>query len=123
MFGGVIVGRNVELLPNERIAQAWRPAHWDPGVYSIVRFELKPQGSGTKVVLDHTGFLQGDYDHLEGRMESALLGWADEVARLAAATVRFSTSIGREWDSPEFRPSSTRPQSTIASRRYTTGRC
>jgi activator of HSP90 ATPase len=64
MFGGGIVGRNVELLPNERIAQAWRPTHWDPGVYSIARFQLKPQGSGTKVVLDHTGFPQGDYDHL-----------------------------------------------------------
>jgi activator of HSP90 ATPase len=65
MFGGLIVGRNVELLPNERIVQAWRPTHWDPGVYSIARFQLKPHGSGTKVVLDHTGFPQGDYDHLE----------------------------------------------------------
>jgi activator of HSP90 ATPase len=65
MFGGLIVGRNVELLPNQRIVQAWRPTHWDPGVYSIVRFQLKPHGSGTKVVLDHTGFPQGDYDHLE----------------------------------------------------------
>jgi activator of HSP90 ATPase len=65
MFGGLIVGRNVELLPNKRIVQAWRPSHWDPGVYSIVRFQLKPQGSGTKVVLDHIGFPQGDYDHLE----------------------------------------------------------
>jgi activator of HSP90 ATPase len=65
MFGGLIVGRNVELLPDERIVQAWRPTHWDPGIYSIVRFQLKPHGSGTKVVLDHTGFPQGDYDHLE----------------------------------------------------------
>ena len=47
MFGGMIVGRNVELVPNERIVQAWRPTHWDPGVYSIVRFEFKPQESGT----------------------------------------------------------------------------
>jgi activator of HSP90 ATPase len=65
MFGGLIVGRNVELIPNQRIVQAWRPTHWDPGVYSIVRFELKPQGSGTMVVLDHTGFPEGDFDHLE----------------------------------------------------------
>jgi activator of HSP90 ATPase len=41
-FGGLIVGRNVELIPDQRIVQAWRPTHWDPGVYSIVKFELKP---------------------------------------------------------------------------------
>jgi activator of HSP90 ATPase len=63
-FGGLIAGRNIELIPNQRIVQAWRPTHWDPGVYSIVKFELKPQGSETKVVLDHTGFPEGDHDSL-----------------------------------------------------------
>jgi activator of HSP90 ATPase len=65
MFGGLIVGRNVELIPNQRIVQAWRPTHWDPGVYSIVRFDLKPQGSETLLVLDHTGFPEGEFDSLE----------------------------------------------------------
>jgi activator of HSP90 ATPase len=65
MFGGQIVGRNVELVPNQRIVQAWRPTHWDPGVYSIVEFELKPRGSGALVVLEHKGFPEGDFDHLE----------------------------------------------------------
>ena len=64
LFGGLIVGRNVELIPNQRIVQAWRPTHWDAGVYSIVRFELKPQDSGAIVVLDHTGFPEGEYDNL-----------------------------------------------------------
>jgi len=68
-FGGLIAGRNVELVPNARIVQAWRPTHWDPGVYSIVRFELKPQGSETQLVLDHTGFPEGEFDHLNP-------GWA-----------------------------------------------
>ncbi|HZW93860.1 MAG TPA: SRPBCC family protein [Candidatus Eremiobacteraceae bacterium] len=63
-FGGLIVGRNIELIPNQRIVQAWRPTHWDPGVYSIVKFELKPEGSKTKIVLDHTGFPEGDFDSL-----------------------------------------------------------
>jgi activator of HSP90 ATPase len=63
-FGGRIVGRNVELIPNQRIVQAWRPTSWDPGVYSIVKFELKPQGPGTLVVLDHTGFPESDFDGL-----------------------------------------------------------
>jgi activator of HSP90 ATPase len=64
MFGGRIVGRNVELVPNQRIVQAWREAIWPPGVYSLVKFELKGQGSKTKVVLDHTGFAEGDFVHL-----------------------------------------------------------
>jgi activator of HSP90 ATPase len=64
MFDGMIVGRNVELIPDQRIVQAWRPTHWDSGVYSIVKFELKPLGSETTLVLDHTGFPQGEYDHL-----------------------------------------------------------
>jgi activator of HSP90 ATPase len=65
MFGGLIVGRNVELVSNQRIVQAWRPTHWDAGVYSIVRFEFNPRDSGTLIVLDHTGFPEGEYDHLD----------------------------------------------------------
>lgn len=65
MFGGMIAGRNVELIPNQRIVQAWRSAGWDAGVYSIVKFELKPGGAGTTLVLDHTGFPEGDFDHLD----------------------------------------------------------
>jgi uncharacterized protein YndB with AHSA1/START domain len=63
-FGGHITGRHVELVPNERIVQAWREASWGPGQYSIVRFELIEQGSGTKLVFDHTGFPQGHAQHL-----------------------------------------------------------
>jgi activator of HSP90 ATPase len=63
-FGGLVEGRNVELIPAQRIVQAWRPTHWDAGVYSIVRFELKARGSETAVVLDHTGFPEGEFDHL-----------------------------------------------------------
>src|SRR5271169_4092256 len=73
MFGGVIVGRNVELVTNQRIVQAWRPTHWGPGVYSIVKFELKPQGTDTILVLDHTGFPEGDYDSLDSGWHSHYL--------------------------------------------------
>jgi activator of HSP90 ATPase len=43
LFGGYITGRHVELVPNERIVQAWRAGGWDPGVYSIAKFELGDQ--------------------------------------------------------------------------------
>lgn len=65
MFGGMIVGRNIELVENQRIVQAWRPASWDAGDYSIVRFELKPRGAETALAFDHIGFPAGDYDHLD----------------------------------------------------------
>jgi activator of HSP90 ATPase len=65
MFGGMIVGRNVELVANQRIVQAWRPASWNPGVYSIVRFELKGDSAQTKLILDHTGFPKGNFGHLD----------------------------------------------------------
>jgi activator of HSP90 ATPase len=56
LFGGRVVGRNVELMPNHRLVQAWRVETWPSGVYSIVRFELTAQGSGTRIVFDQTGF-------------------------------------------------------------------
>lgn len=67
-FGGYITGRQIEFVQNQRIIQAWRAASWPAGAYSIARFELSPDGAGTKLVFDHTGFPQGQADHL-------LAGW------------------------------------------------
>jgi activator of HSP90 ATPase len=64
IFGGHIVGRQIELFRDERIVQAWRVIDWDPGVYSIANFELVEQGAGTKLVFDHTGFPKGQGEHL-----------------------------------------------------------
>jgi activator of HSP90 ATPase len=64
LFNGHIIGRNLELLPNQRIVQAWRVVTWPEGAYSIARIELKPAGSGTHVVFDHVGFPEGLHDHL-----------------------------------------------------------
>jgi activator of HSP90 ATPase len=64
IFRGHILGRHIELVPNQRIVQVWRVADWDPGVYSIAKFELMEQGSGTKIVFDHTGFPKGQAEHL-----------------------------------------------------------
>lgn len=56
LFDGQITGRNVELIPDRRIVQAWRAGSFPEGIYSIVRFELQAQGAGTRMVFDHTGF-------------------------------------------------------------------
>ena len=81
MFGARIVGRNVELVPNRRIVQAWREASWEPGVYSLVKFELMAQGTRTKLVFDHWGFSEGDFDHLDAGWKSRY--WEPLVKYLA----------------------------------------
>jgi len=64
LFGGAIHGRIVELVPGQRIVQAWRPRPWPDGHYSLVRFTLRKEGNGTRVVLDHTGYPDDQHDHL-----------------------------------------------------------
>jgi activator of HSP90 ATPase len=64
LFGGRIVGRHLELVPGERIVQAWRVAYWDPGVFSIVRFDFTEHGPETKLLFAHTGFPLGDAENL-----------------------------------------------------------
>jgi activator of HSP90 ATPase len=70
VFDGHIVGRNLELVPNRRIVQAWRVVPWPEGIYSIARFELVEQGTGTRIVFDHTGFPPK-------MAESLAAGWND----------------------------------------------
>ena len=63
-FGGYVTGRQLELVPNERIVQAWRAGGWDAGEYSIAKFQLVEEGAGTKIVFDHGGFPKGTAEHL-----------------------------------------------------------
>jgi len=70
IFGGYIVGRHLELVPEQRIVQAWRVGSWDPGVYSIAKFELVEKDGGTKIVFDHTGFPTGLGEHLADGWQS-----------------------------------------------------
>ncbi len=66
LFGGMIVGRNVECTSQQRLVQAWRPKTWEPGVYSLVKFELAQNGDKTQVQLTHTGYPEDQKDHLSG---------------------------------------------------------
>jgi activator of HSP90 ATPase len=64
LFGGYVTGRQVALLPDQLIVQAWRAASWGPGLYSIARFQLEDAGGGTKIIFDHGGFPKGQAEHL-----------------------------------------------------------
>ncbi len=63
-FGGFVVGRNIELVLDKSLVQAWRPQNWAPGIYSIVKFELVAQGAGTLLKFDQTGFPADDAQNL-----------------------------------------------------------
>ena len=64
LFDGHIVGRQLELVRAKRVVQAWRVADWEQGLYSIARFELTADGSGTRLTFDHSGFPKGQGAHL-----------------------------------------------------------
>lgn len=64
LFDGHIIGRILELVPNQRIVEAWRVIDWPAGKYSIASFELSAQGSGTHLIFDHIGFPAGLKEHL-----------------------------------------------------------
>lgn len=60
LFGGYITGRQLELVRNQRIVQAWRAASWSEGIHSVARFELQAHGAGCRIVFDHTGIPSDD---------------------------------------------------------------
>jgi activator of HSP90 ATPase len=59
LFGGYIVGRQLVLVPDELIVQAWRIQNWARGQYSIARFEFSDQAGATRLVFDHSAFPNG----------------------------------------------------------------
>ena len=64
-FGGQITGRHIELIPDQRIVQAWRVKAWPEGVFSEVRFELSESGDTTTLELTQTGYPDDAAEHLE----------------------------------------------------------
>jgi activator of HSP90 ATPase len=68
LFDGHITGRILELVPDQRIVEAWRVVDWPAGVYSIARFDISAEGSGTRVIFEHVGFPEGLKEHLS-------IGW------------------------------------------------
>jgi activator of HSP90 ATPase len=77
-FGGHISGRHLELVQGKRVVQAWRAKTWPEGVHSIVRFELIPEGKGTRLVFDHEGFPEAEKEHLSSGWKS--MYW-DKIAK------------------------------------------
>jgi activator of HSP90 ATPase len=64
-FDGNVTGRQIELRPGERVAQAWRFPRWQEGVYSIVSFTLAPAEGGTLLTVDQHGEPEDWHDHID----------------------------------------------------------
>ena len=68
-FGGMLLGKNLALVPNRMIVQAWRSSQWkaaDPDSILVVRFEKSAGGAATVTLThvsvplhDHKGVTQG----------------------------------------------------------------
>jgi activator of HSP90 ATPase len=64
-FDGHVTGRQIELVPGERIVQAWRFPAWAPGKYSVVCFTLTAEADGTRLVIDQHGEPEDWHDHID----------------------------------------------------------
>ncbi|HXB46829.1 MAG TPA: SRPBCC domain-containing protein [Streptosporangiaceae bacterium] len=54
-FDGHVTGRQIDMVPDQRVVQAWRFPVWEPGRYSLVRFTLETEDGGTRLVIDQDG--------------------------------------------------------------------
>jgi len=53
---GRVTGINVDLVPGERIVQAWRTKEFPKGIFSMATFQLsRSKSGGTELVLTHRG--------------------------------------------------------------------
>jgi uncharacterized protein YndB with AHSA1/START domain len=54
-YDGYITGRNLELVPDEKIVQAWHASEWEAGHPSKVTFKLTAVPGGTRLSFTHSG--------------------------------------------------------------------
>ena len=66
-WGGYITGRNLELIPGERIVQSWRTAEFtDEHEDSIVTVTLEEVADGTLLTLTHSRVPDGQTSYEDG---------------------------------------------------------
>lgn len=63
-YDGKVTGINLDVVKNERIVQAWRPANFPAGVFTLVTYALAAEGKGTKLTFTQQAVPEGAYEHL-----------------------------------------------------------
>ena len=58
-YDGYIRGKNIELIPDQRIVQDWRAVDWPEGYFSQVTFEISATPQGTRLEFTHVNLPEG----------------------------------------------------------------
>jgi len=69
-FSGYATGKNLELVPDEKITQTWRASDWEEGHYSQITITLEEVDGATKLTFTQTGVPAEQY-------EDVSKGWYD----------------------------------------------
>lgn len=76
LFAEHVEGRQIELVKNERIVQAWRFPDWPQGIYTLVRLTLVRVEGGTKLLLDQDAIPDGASSLYDSWLEHIATNWA-----------------------------------------------
>lgn len=61
--GGMVTGRNLDVVKDRRIVQAWRGKDFPEGVYTVATFNLEPEGKNqTKLTFTQHGVPDQAYE-------------------------------------------------------------
>ena len=69
-YDGYCAGKNLELIPDEKIVQEWRASDWKETEVSKVTFQLSPTKNGTKLSFTQSGVPDKHVDAIKQ-------GWKD----------------------------------------------
>ena len=69
-YDGYITGTNLELIPDEKIVQAWHAREWPEGHISRATFSLRPVMGGTRLSFSHSNVPDKYYGDIKQ-------GWID----------------------------------------------
>lgn len=72
LFGGEIVGKNVEVVPNQKLVQDWRPKAWETS--SKVTFSLAASNGGTRLDLRHENVPDDEREMIDQGWDAHYLG-------------------------------------------------
>ena len=81
LWGGSIIGTNVEVVPNQKLVQDWKEEKWDKP--SRVTFTLTANGKGTTVHLLHENIPDASANSIDGGWKEYYLGPMQALFALA----------------------------------------
>lgn len=80
-FSGEIVCEILELVEAKRLRISWDDANADRPTGWVITWDLRPEGTGTRILFSHTGF---DPDNTSAQLSRTIMGggWKGIIARL-----------------------------------------